>query len=157
MRLQHYTAIAFLFAVGCGGPKYAPVSGVVMFNGKPLVGGVVSFQPMHDKGENAAAPGSTGKTNDKGEYSLKGVGGEIGALVGKHKVRITAADNQAQGDADGRPSNSAAPPREKIPQIYNSQTTLEKTVNSGDNKIDFTLTGSGVVPTDKASGGDARK
>ena len=156
MRLQHFTALVFLFAVGCGGPKFAPVSGVVTFNGKPLVGGVVSFQPMHEKGENAAAPGSTGKTNDKGEYTLKGVGGENGALVGKHKVRITAADNEPQGDADGRPKG-AAPPREKIPQIYNSQTTLDATVKSSDNKVDFNLTGSGVLPTDKASGGDARK
>jgi hypothetical protein len=157
MRLQHFCVLVFLFAVGCGGPKFAPVSGVVMFNGKPLVGGVVSFQPMHEKGENAAAPGSTGKTNDKGEYSLKGVQGENGALVGKHKVRITAADNQSNGDTDAPPSKSAATPREKIPQIYNSQTTLEAMVKSSDNKLDFTLTGSGVLPTDKASGGDARK
>jgi hypothetical protein len=156
MRPHSFSAVVLLCALGCGGPQFAPVSGVVKLNGKPLAHAIVTFQPIVEKG-GVAPNGSTGKTNDMGEYTLTGSGGELGAVVGKHKVRITAADNQATGDSDARPSKTAAPPKEKVPENYNTKTTLEVTVTATDNKHNFDLGGAAAPPTSKASGGDARR
>ena len=125
-------------ALGCGGGrKVAPVSGKVTMNGQPLVGAMISFQPDVDSYEDA--PGSTGKTNDKGEYALMTSTGESGARVGKHKVLINLWSTKPGGkDA---PTERGGPPLEdKVPRRYNDATELTFTVpSSGSSKADFDL------------------
>lgn len=74
---------------GCGGgPRIAPVSGVVTVNGKPQKGLIVSFQPLGSKDNPNPGRGSTGVTDENGRFTLSYDGAESGAVVGTHRVRI---------------------------------------------------------------------
>lgn len=112
-----------LALAGCGGapadaPEAAPVKGKVTRSGAPLAGVSVSFQPIDAKEGQFTA--STGLTNDAGEYELMLNRNLMGAVPGKHKVRLTK-DQKDSVDDDG---NKLASPV-IIPEKYNTQTELE--------------------------------
>jgi hypothetical protein len=90
-----------LFATGCGGYSVAPVSGRVTLAGKPLANATIIFSPISE--EKNPGPGSQAKTDRDGKFTLKLMTADRnGAIVGKHKVTITAYE----GD-DGEVSSSA--------------------------------------------------
>jgi hypothetical protein len=105
--------------------QFAPVSGVVHLNGKPLAGASVSFEPMlADKA--TYGPGSHAITGSDGRFALRaGVEDIDGALVGKHTVRISLADKPT-GDPGG-----AYLTRELLPARYNSSSQLTFDVPPG--------------------------
>jgi len=109
--------------MGCSGnTKSSPVSGAVTMDGEPLANAMVSFQPIGK--ELNSGPGSTGKTNDRGEYALEVVGGGNGAVEGLHKVMIRSGDAKVT-----------------IPAKYNVKTELRYEVKPGNNaNVDFKLT-----------------
>ncbi|QEG14278.1 carboxypeptidase regulatory-like domain-containing protein [Gimesia maris] len=125
----------FCFALSCmltacGGapddqPKLAPVSGTVTMDGAPLAGAFVRFYPTSGRA-------SAAKTNEEGKYELVFIRDEMGAVLGKHTVKISTLDeeNDPFGDQGS----------ETVPEKYNKKTTLEATVTEGDNTIDFDLT-----------------
>jgi hypothetical protein len=83
--------VALMAAVGCGSPKYAPVSGRVTINGKPAEGIFVYFSPV-PKGDpmNAGMP-SRGRTGADGRFTLWVMDTKkdrAGALVGTHQVTM---------------------------------------------------------------------
>jgi hypothetical protein len=122
---------------GCGGPyKTASVSGRVTLNGKPLANAAVLFQPVATPGNNAPGPGSTGVTDADGRYTLRLVGtGDKGAVVGKHKVKITPMAQASDSD-DDRPK-----PLTRIPKQLKRDTPLEFEVPvGGTDSADFQLT-----------------
>jgi hypothetical protein len=85
--------------VGCSSGM-APVSGKVTLDGKALVNATVVFYPISD--DKIPGPGSSAKTGPNGEYSLQPMAGNgAGAVVGKHKVCITAyeGDGEVQSSA----------------------------------------------------------
>jgi len=127
-------------ALGCGGgPKLAPVSGTVTMDGSPLVGATVSFLPVSDPAALESPLGSTGKTNEKGEYALETLKQQKGALAGKHQVSITRLDPQI-GQGDERPPRGGWPTKDMIPARYNEKTELTFDVPpSGTTKADFQL------------------
>jgi hypothetical protein len=136
------TALVPLLALvaGCGSEKFAPVSGRVTLNGKPLANATVSFQPIAAQGSRNAAPGSTGKTNDQGQYTLVGPQGEPGAWVGKHRIMITLVA-EVVGETDTRPPRGGWPMKDKIPAKYNNDSKETFDVPSGGTtSADFTLT-----------------
>src|SRR5438067_1319638 len=98
-------------ALGCGGSKMAPVSGVVTLNGKPYKDAIVSFQPISTSDNPNPGRGSDGRTDGDGHYKLMCEGTD-GAVVGKHKVRIrTYRDGAETGPVDptvGTPDNPDA-------------------------------------------------
>ena len=119
-------------SAGCGssGPDAPPlgtVKGKVTIDGKPAAGLGIIFMP-------AAGRSSTGLTDKDGVYSLSFDETHQGAVVGKHKVRITRDPENDM--AEGRP------PQPQLPPHYNVETTLEKDVVKGDNTLDFELTSS---------------
>jgi hypothetical protein len=126
---------------GCdSGSQFAHVSGRVTLNGKPLVNATVSFQPVAPDGSRNAAVGSTGKTNEKGEYTLGGGKGEDGAWVGKHRVMITLL-GEVVGESDARPPRGGWPLKEKIPARYNNDSKEMFDVPAGGTtSADFALT-----------------
>jgi hypothetical protein len=131
MRVKWLIGGLILLALGCGGSnskKLAPVSGVVMLDGKPLRGAYVQFEPVeNDNGPNRAPTTSAGKTDDNGAYSLAAVTGEKGAVVGKHTVRISLPQGLQPQDTntDARPKRRAAPTEvEKLPARYNGNSEL---------------------------------
>lgn len=134
---------ASLLALGCSSEPYdtARVSGRLTLNGKPIPMAAVMFQPIAPEGNINPGPGSYGITDADGRYSLKVVGKETtGAVVGKHKVRIT---NHTEPDD---PSNDGPRKRTKreisVPGRYNQQDALlEYTVpSSGSSDANFDLT-----------------
>jgi hypothetical protein len=128
MRTLILTAVVAAFAAGCDGGKVASVSGTVTLDGKPLPNVHVNFQPIAE-GMNAAGPGSHGKTDADGHYTLEVVGeNRNGAYVGKHRVEITAATAEVDPTSDKPPPRQAGTP---IPDEYNRNSTLTCTVPPG--------------------------
>ena len=120
---------------GGGGVKYAPVSGKVTMDGKPLVGVNVYIIPAAKPGSDIAGDTGGGVTDENGQYVLKTStrdGLKDGAQVGKHKVIISLQETRGEGDRSIT--------REKLPKKYNSETELTRDVNAGSNQIDFELT-----------------
>ncbi len=106
------------FLAGCGGAPYrvAPVSGRITLDGEPLANGVVTFQPIADPEQSLnAGPGSYGHTDAEGRYTLYLVEGDRpGAVVGPHRVRISAA----QENPDDDPAGAGTPLRDPVPAKY---------------------------------------
>jgi hypothetical protein len=136
-------ALAVLFA-GCSSEPYkvAKVSGLVTFDGKPLPNAEVMFQPEPGEGSINPGPGSAGTTNSEGRYTLKVIGKDTnGAVVGKHKVRITMAGPSTTTDSsDDRPKRTK--PAVKIPARYNGKDTVLKweVSRGGTDSANFELT-----------------
>jgi hypothetical protein len=152
-----WTRITFValvaLAAGCGsGTSFAPVSGRVTLNGAPLANATVSFQPLAPDGSRNAAPGSTGTTNENGEYKLVGPKGENGAWIGKHRVVITPAVEGGDSDARRPAPNPAKEkgsaksnnPKEKAPEKgpvrYNNPQDTFTVPPDGTTSADFALT-----------------
>jgi hypothetical protein len=80
-----------LLVAGCsdGKPTRVPVSGTVLLDGKPLTMGSVQFVP-------AGARPSGGGINKEGRFVLSCYEQGDGAVVGPHRVRVTAAHNLSE-------------------------------------------------------------
>ncbi len=137
MRARLLLGFALVLGLGCGPGQFAPVSGTVTMNGKPLAGALVIFSPIAREGSIDAGPGSSGKTNDKGEYALTSDTGRTGALVGKHRVSVSLM-NPGAGDSDDRRRPGQLV--NQVPVRYNGKTELTYDVPAGGtNKADFSL------------------
>ncbi|SFI63448.1 carboxypeptidase-like regulatory domain-containing protein [Planctomicrobium piriforme] len=79
-------------------PTVAPASGTVTFEGLPLEGAVVVFQPTAPDGIGASA-----LTDSDGKFELKTFPPESGAVPGSYSVVIMKTD------AEDQPSEDAAP------------------------------------------------
>lgn len=79
----------FLLAgvVGCsdGRPDRVAVSGHVTIDGQPLTKGTVRFVPQ------GARP-SSGKLDSQGKFQLTCYDGTDGAVLGKHRIQVTASE-----------------------------------------------------------------
>jgi hypothetical protein len=139
MRSWSIVGVAVLAAVGCGrGEPYAPVSGQVMLDGRPLAGAMVEFLPVaHDQSPNPG-PSSTGRTDAQGKYTLQVVDSQqMGAVPGRHRVRITAFAGELP-----RTTDDANPqvPAQILPERYNADTKLSYEVPAqGTTTANFTL------------------
>lgn len=73
---------------GCGEshPATAPVSGIITFAGKPVPGGTVMFVP-----EPPGAP-AYGEIQPDGSYRLSTFSEGDGAILGEHRIAISAVD-----------------------------------------------------------------
>ncbi|MDX1944292.1 MAG: hypothetical protein SFU86_02715 [Pirellulaceae bacterium] len=93
-----------------------PVSGVVLLDGQPLPGAVVTLQPLRE-GSTVAdeVGGSVGRTDAEGRFVLRLVRPDSpGAAVGKHVVTITTAH--------ARPTDAVAPQGERVPAPWRNGT-----------------------------------
>ncbi len=143
MRARWLIGIGIVMVLGCnkGSQQFAPVSGKVTLNGQPLANATVSFQPIAKQGIEAG-PGSTAKTNDKGEFTLKVSTGKLGAVVGKHRVIISSLEAKPEED-DSRPRRGGPELDDKVPSRYGPGGKDELTfevVSGGTDKADFNLT-----------------
>jgi len=125
-----------LVAAGCGRSNVAPVSGRVTLDDKPLARATIVFQPVSE--EKNPGPGSVGKTDDQGQFTLTLMTSNVrGAVLGKHKVSITAYEG-----GDEIPSSGSRPVFRKalVPLKYNAETELTFEVPpGGSTSADFTL------------------
>jgi hypothetical protein len=102
-------SVAVLGLIGCGGGghKTAPVSGTVTVGGQPQANVIVVFTP--ESSGTTAPPGSTGRTDASGKFTLRTPLGQEGAVVGKHTVRIEA--DVASDDESGNATPVTLPPK----------------------------------------------
>lgn len=144
-----FIAFAALPLVGCGGPKVVPVSGRVTLAGKALPNATVTFQPILKDGINAG-PNSVGVTNEQGEFTLKLVEKNLpGAVVGEHRVSISALQGPAPDPKDDNPK----PRKELVAAKYNSNTTEKFTVPpEGSTTANFDVQPAKAVQSSAGSG-----
>jgi hypothetical protein len=110
------------------------VSGRVTLNGVPLAKASVMFQPVAEPGGLTPGPSSGGFTDEGGRYTLSLIGKDRrGAVVGRHKVRITLVSEA--NPADDRPRRMR-----QLPKQFNRETRLECEVPAGGtDSADFDL------------------
>jgi hypothetical protein len=140
--------VGLAFVLGCGGSKVASVSGTVKLDGEPLANAVVIFQPLGN-GEVNPGVGSTGRTNEKGEYRLRLIDGGNGAVRGMHRVEISCPIDDGQNSPD---EDRATKPPNKVPDRYHAESKMTYEVKAGDNKADFDLTSNKPVVTARLPG-----
>lgn len=121
LRFAHWTAGVCLFVLlcGCGGKKgleTAPVTGEVLYNGKPLPYGSVSFRPQ------AGSP-ATGEIQSNGSFQLSTYSDGDGAILGTHAVLVNATDLDAGTAAPAQAGMEAPVPKSLIPEKYMSFST----------------------------------
>ncbi|MFO0847377.1 MAG: carboxypeptidase-like regulatory domain-containing protein [Gemmataceae bacterium] len=170
MRMRLSVAAVGLLAVGLaggcggGGPKLARVTGVVTLDGKPYPNAVVSFQPMGGKDNPNPGAGSMGVTDEAGRFELMYENTSRGAVVGRHRVRISTQPGKgtkddpayASGSPDGEVQPKGAKPNfeyDPIPLEWNEKS--EKTFDvppEGTDKANFDI----VSPPKKAAKGGKR-
>ena len=139
-----------LAIAGCSGdPPTGAVTGTVILDGDPLPNAIVTFTPL------AGGRSTIGTTDTTGTYTL-GFRGSTGAPLGDHKVSIisgsdgsdatnlgeVSSDSEAyerQAMGSGSASYDSAATQELIPAEYNTNTTLTRTVEPGQNVFDFDL------------------
>jgi hypothetical protein len=125
--------VAAVLCSGCGGakgPELGTVTGTITLDGKPLPNVNIQFAPEATGG----AP-SYGGTNAEGEYKLMFAQNRPGAMLGKHRVELTAREPKT--DEDGKPVG----PQDvvTIPAKYQKKDALTAEVKAGSNTIDFKL------------------
>lgn len=117
--------------LGCGGPSFVPVSGKVTLDDKPLAGATVGFYPL-DVHAGKTAPNSSGRTNDKGEYTLTAVMSKNkGAVIGKHRVSITVEPDLTGSDLPANMLPKAGRPPKLLPIYQGDSSELTCDVPSG--------------------------
>ena len=84
-----------LISSGCGGGgdfNTSSTTGVVLCDGKPVEGAMVYFEPIKSAGNDSAIVGKQGfsYTDADGKFAISTYdpGGEDGAVVGMHRVRV---------------------------------------------------------------------
>jgi len=120
-------AVMVLVGAGCRGAQAPPeelaqVTGRITLDGQPLVEGDITFEP-----EKGAA--SLGSTDSNGNYKLIYNAHFDGAVVGHHIVRISKI---------GKPGTEFDTVN-MISAKFNEKSTLDATVNPGENTINFEL------------------
>lgn len=83
-------------------PRVVPVSGTVLYNGKPLPFGSILFQP--DKGQNAL-----GEIQSDGSFKLSSYALDDGAVPGRHLVSVSCYEGQRGGGAGTSPGKLLIP------------------------------------------------
>ncbi len=133
-----FVVIAALVIAGCSGGEFpvAPVSGTVTLNGEPLTDAYITFEPRSTRDDGIAGPGSYGKTDSEGKYSLKTYEKQEGAVVGTHRVSIKTL--LAEETADGE---SKIIRNEILPNKYHRRSELKFEVSKGgSDSANFELT-----------------
>lgn len=127
--IQRITAalavLMLVAATGCGGGGDVKVAGDVSFKGEPVPKGEIIFSPS-DGGQSVAA------AIENGRYEMQ-------VPLGQHQVRITGY-RDVPGKFDRSNPGQETPIVEMyIPDQYNAKTTLDASVDSSTDQLDFPL------------------
>jgi hypothetical protein len=93
-----FAAVPLLISFGCGssGPKLVKVSGKVVMHGRPLMSGVVTFQPL-ENGQISTRRASIGVIGDDGIYHISTYADGDGAEPGEYLVAVDGSLKKAGG------------------------------------------------------------
>jgi hypothetical protein len=134
LALPAWAAVLALSILGCGNTRYVPVSGVVTLDGKPYRNAVVMFQPMATQDNPNPGRGSSGSTDENGRFSVKTFEGQAGAVIGKHRIRITTKVSEKLGGYevwDAAKNEAVKAVTDPIPREWNYDSKQEFDVPSG--------------------------
>ena len=126
-------AVALLASIsGCSDVKIektAPAAGVLKYQGKPLEGYRVTFQPMEKDRQ-----GSTGETDATGAFKMGSNKPGDGAAVCKHKVGVSFISQVAEGEP-GKEVFKTLTPKVKVPAKFENPDTsgIEVDIPAGGN------------------------
>lgn len=145
--MKRLTGVAFvglLVFSGCSDPanKLAEVTGTVTGpDGQPLEGVQVMFAP--DPNKETTGKASTALTDAQGKFQLKHADGEMGAVVGWHKVTVTDPKAEETARREQGERQTAPPPESRVPANYGQlgKTPLSKEVPSGGGDIPIKIDG----------------
>lgn len=154
------TLAALCSIMGCGDDRFAvyPVSGVVTYNGAPMMGGgSIAFVSMGDqKGKNAG-----GEIDELGNYTLYTNSPGDGSMAGEFRVVITqVVEEEPESTPDGTtppPPRPPVPLEKRIPAKYSDfqKSPLKAVVKKEKNELNFDLKpeATGSVPEPATSSG----
>jgi hypothetical protein len=136
--------LVVLVCCGCQAERFpvAPASGIVLFNGKPLAGAHVLFQPEGKAGEVEAGPESVGRTDAEGRFTLSTISPQRnGAMIGKHRVSVTIPEEESRYGGGGESGITfTGRPKYTLPERYRFGTELVVEVPAGGtDKIELVL------------------
>ena len=140
--------LALALVVGCGGPggpaasPTAAVSCTVTVNGSPLDQGSIQFMPDKDKGTEGRSANGVIKNGKVDKLTTYPDEDGDGAIIGSHKVEITSMSaGEGAGESPVPGEITVRGSVQRIPPMYNSQTTLTANVTKeGPNNFTFDLT-----------------
>lgn len=145
--------IAGLLIIGCGKapeppvPVY-PVSGIITFQGKPVVGADITFHNPEKKRS------AFGRTNDRGEYQLTTFRANDGAVEGRALLTIVKIEPPVTQDSvadtespeylppELMPARKPKKVKPVLPPRYASETTsglVAHISSEGPNELNFDL------------------
>ncbi len=141
-------ALAVVIGCGSGHPETVPVSGVITYQGEPVVGAQVGFLAE------GAARAAYGETDARGGFRLSTYGTNDGAVIGTHTVTVSKPEETVTGagmspdDPDGgyaaAMAQAAQQPTVKgvLPEKYGSPNTSDlraEVTREGPNEFTFPL------------------
>ena len=141
--LRHLPSVIVVLLAGCGsdGPQMSQVTGTITIDGEPLAKATVAFVP--ESGERVAS----GLTDEKGRYQLGTYSIADGAIVGKHRITVSARGPHRPAGFGSPGAESALAPKlpglPLIPERYFDQNTSGLTAvveYRKTNEFDFALT-----------------
>lgn len=147
-RAQELLVVIAVVMSGCSGqadrwkdarPETAPASGIVTFEGKPLDGAIVVFQPTAPDGIGASA-----LTDEKGNFVLRTFPPELGAVPGTYSVSIMKTEMPKQQAVGAGNADDPAPIHvvSVIPAKYSVPTESDlraEIPEGGSDTLDFDL------------------
>lgn len=146
-RFVAHAGIVIIFATmaGCGGGDFetATATGVVTCDGKPVEGAMVYFEPIRGSSTNSAGKAIVGKqgfsyTDAEGKFSISTYdpGGEDGAVIGKHRVRVgtgkAKCDCQTNDEKDVMEVTVTADGDNVFEIVLPPKATRERPIRDGD-------------------------
>lgn len=128
MKSVHYSVTAscllalgmFVTISGCSDVKLekaVPVAGVLKYQGKPLEGYRITFQPVDKERQ-----GATAETDSSGAFKMGTNKPGDGAAVGKHKVGVSFIAQIAEGEP-GKEVFKTLTPKFKVPAKFEDPNT----------------------------------
>lgn len=140
LRLSILHLVFLLIIAGCSDSveyQVVPVSGRVTLDGRPVADAHLTFQPIRTSSSHAVGPGSFGRTDGDGRYTLQLVDpSRPGAVVATHSVAITTSKEFDPESDYGGMTRDAVPPWYKPGGL--SALTME--ISGPTDNADFELT-----------------
>lgn len=130
-------------AIGCSKDyETVPVSGRVTLDGNPLANVGITFVPLaEDKQDPNIGPGSLGKTDADGHFTLQTVEGDKGAVPTEHIVRMSAPVSQGgSGTGDELAAPARTEKKSELPRSAQDGTLRFAVPPEGTDQADFELT-----------------
>jgi hypothetical protein len=133
------TSMFVVLSMGCSSEnriETGTVSGTVTYNGDPLQIGSLLFVPV------AGGPSAEANIGTDGSFEMGTYDDDDGAVLGEHKVMITAFTSPGGSGLPEDVIDGDGAPVSVIPDFYGDleKSGLKVDVKSGDNAIDFVLT-----------------